>query len=181
MVPQTRKAIIQAFDALIATTPFENISVDDITQAAGVSRATFYRYFKDKYDVMNSNYADLLNRMLRLDECTSYRDLYFQLYHAGREELAEIKGAFRTSGVNSFEHYIYQYSKQIVEEITKANRGGKGLTEQENLQLDVFCYGISYMYKNWVLGRYPLSADEAADALFGMMPETLKHYWVTGA
>lgn len=181
MVPQTRRAIIRAFDDLIATTPFEDISVDDITQAAGVSRATFYRYFKDKYDVMNSNYADLLDRMIRLDECTSYRDLYLHLYNAGRTELAEIKGAFRTSGVNSFEYYIYQYSKQIVEDITKANRNGEGLTEQEDLQLDVFCYGISYMYKNWVLGRYPLSADQAADALFQMMPESLKHYWVTEA
>lgn len=181
MVPQTRRAIIQAFDALIAATPFEDISMDDITQAAGVSRATFYRYFKDKYDVMNSNYADLLDRMIRLDECTSYRDLYLHLYNAGRMELAEIKGAFRTSGVNSFEYYIYQYSKQIVEDITKANRNGEGLTEQEDLQLDVFCYGISYMYKNWVLGRYPLSADQAADALFQMMPESLKYYWVTEA
>lgn len=67
------------------------------------------------------------------------------------------------------------------EDITKANRNGEGLTEQEDLQLDVFCYGISYMYKNWVLGRYPLSADQAADALFQMMPESVKYYWVTEA
>jgi len=39
-------------------------------------------------------------------------------------------------------------------------------------------YGISYMYRKWIEGTYELSADEAADLLFGMMPETLRCYWV---
>lgn len=178
MVKRTRKAIVDAFNALIKTTPFEEISIADIVEAADVSKATFYRYFKDKYDVMNSNYQDLLDRTVRLEECRSYRDLYLRLYSAGATELREIKGAFRSKGANSFENYIYAYSRGVVVKITKLNRDGKGLTAEEDLQLDVFCYGISYMYKKWVMGEYPMSADEAADALFALMPATLRDYWV---
>ena len=47
----------------------------------------------------------------------------------------------------------------------------------EALQTDVLCYGISYMYQKWTLGQYPLSADEAADALFAIMPESLRDDW----
>ena len=67
--------------------------------------------------------------------------------------------------MNSFEAFIFTYSRQTVVRITTENREGEGLTPQEELQLDVFCYGICYMYRKWIEGKYELSADEAADAV----------------
>ena len=178
MVKRTQKAIVDAFNRLITFKRFSDITVADIISEAEVSKATFYRYFHDKYDVMNSNYKELLDEFLSLDDCSSYRDLYFHLYQAGATKLRDIKGTFGSSGVNSFEAFIFTYSRQTVVRITVENRGGEGLTPQEELQLDVFCYGICYMYRKWIEGKYELSADEAADLLFAMMPETLSCYWV---
>lgn len=45
------------------------------------------------------------------------------------------------------------------------------------LQVDVFCNGICAVYKNMAQQRYKISTAEAADALYEMMPESLKHYW----
>lgn len=181
MIKRTKKAIVDAFNSLISHKGFDDITVADIIAEADVSKATFYRYFHDKYDVMNSNYKELLDEFMSLDDCSSYRDLYFRLYQAGATKLRDIKGTFGSSGVNSFEAFIFTYSRQAVERVTRENRGGKGLTPQEELQLDVFCYGISYMYRKWIEGKYELSADEAADLLFEMMPETLSCYWVAKA
>lgn len=178
MVKRTQKAIVDAFNRLISHKQFDAITVSDIITEADVSKATFYRYFHDKYDVMNSNYKELLDEFMNLDECASYRDLFYRLYQAGATKLRDIKGTFGSSGVNSFEAFIFTYSKQAVEKITCENRTGKGLTPQEELQLDVFCYGICYMYRKWIDGKYDLSADQAADLLYGMMPETLSCYWV---
>ena len=180
MLKRTQKAIVDAFNSLISHKQFDEITVADIIAEADVSKATFYRYFHDKYDVMNSNYKDLLDEFMNLDDCSSYRDLYFRLYQAGATKLRDIKGTFGSSGVNSFEAFIFTYSRQAVVRITCENRDGKGLTPQEELQLDVFCYGISHMYRKWIEGRYELSADEAADLLFEMMPKSLSCYWVTG-
>lgn len=178
MLKRTQKAIVDAFNRLISRKRFDDITVADIITEADVSKATFYRYFHDKYDVMNSNYKELLDEFMSLEDCSSYRDLYYRLYQAGATKLRDIKGTFGSSGVNSFEAFIFTYSRQAVVEITCTNRGGAGLTPQEEMQLDVFCYGISYMYRKWIEGAYELSADEAADLLFGMMPETLRCYWV---
>ena len=178
MIKRTQKAIVDAFNRLIFYKRFDDITVADIIAEADVSKATFYRYFHDKYDVMNSNYKELLDEFMSLDDCSSYRDLYFRLYQAGATKLRDIKGTFGSSGVNSFETFIFTYSRQAVVDITRENRGGKGLTQQEELQLDVFCYGISYMYRRWIEGKYELSAEEAADLLFEMMPETLSCYWM---
>ena len=48
----TRHYIVQALFKLMASYEYEKISVTDIAEKAGVGRATFYRYFKRKEDVI---------------------------------------------------------------------------------------------------------------------------------
>lgn len=177
VVKRTKQAIVEGFNRLIARKDFNQITAQDIMREADVSKATFYRYFKDKYDVMNYNYKCVLDEALSTEGINNYRDLYKRLYDMGKDRLSAINRAFGSTGANSFERYIYEYSKDIVEKITRDARNGVGLNETEELQLDVFCYGISFMYKNWINNRYNISADEAADCLFEMMPATLRTYW----
>lgn len=172
---RTERDIMQAFNRLLEKREIEKITTQMIADEAGIGRATFYRYFRDKYDVLNRNYKELLDACLA--KCTNYRDLFFHLFTYAREEWAGFRRAFHTTGVNSFENYIYRYSRDIVLQITAENRGSVDLTEAEKLQLDVVCYGISYMYKQWTLGNYHLTPEDAADALFAIMPESLKHFW----
>lgn len=61
-------------------------------------------------------------------------------------------------------------------EITRLNRNGAGLSEEESMQLDVFCYGIGHMYEKWIKGKYELDAATAANMLFQIMPPTLRDY-----
>ncbi len=48
----TRHYIVQALFKLMSSYDYEKISVTDIAEKAGVGRATFYRYFKRKEDVI---------------------------------------------------------------------------------------------------------------------------------
>lgn len=48
----TKHYIVQALFKLMNEYSFEKISVTDIAEKAGVGRATFYRYFKKKEDVL---------------------------------------------------------------------------------------------------------------------------------
>lgn len=48
----TRFYIVQALFKLMSEYAFDKISVTDIAEKAGVGRATFYRYFKRKEDVI---------------------------------------------------------------------------------------------------------------------------------
>lgn len=48
----TRHYIVQALFKLMAAYEYEKISVTDIAEKAGVGRATFYRYFKRKEDII---------------------------------------------------------------------------------------------------------------------------------
>ena len=47
-VKRTRGLILQAFGEILAEKGFHSLSVQDITEKAGINRATFYAHFEDK-------------------------------------------------------------------------------------------------------------------------------------
>ena len=60
----TRQRIFDAFNELLNHMPFEKITVEMIINQSGVSKSTFYRYFHDKYDVLNFNSMVLAERLI---------------------------------------------------------------------------------------------------------------------
>jgi AcrR family transcriptional regulator len=48
------RAILDATERLLATTPLQDLSVAQIISAAGISRATFYFYFSSKFAVLTT-------------------------------------------------------------------------------------------------------------------------------
>lgn len=51
-VLRTRKLIDEAFLAVLNDKGFEELSVQDVADRAGINRATFYAHYGDKYDLM---------------------------------------------------------------------------------------------------------------------------------
>ncbi len=175
---RTRRAILDAFNELIRKIEFDKISVTQICKQADVSKATFYRYYKDKYDVMNENYRIILHNCASAEGVTGYRDLYYNLYSTAQSGFwISIRRSFNSDGYNSFRHFIATYSYDFAEEITRQNRNGEGYTEVEKLQCRVYTSGIGQMYEEWTFNKYHLTPDEAADALFEIMPPSLRDYW----
>jgi AcrR family transcriptional regulator len=69
-----RNAIWDAAIDLFAERGFDETTVDDIAEAAGVSQRTFFRYFDSKADLMGKGSADLAVALSQaIDACpTSY-------------------------------------------------------------------------------------------------------------
>ncbi|MCT9818900.1 TetR/AcrR family transcriptional regulator [Microbacterium sp. W1N] len=61
--PPTRGAVVAAALDLFATQGFEATSVEQIAQAAGVSRSTFFRQFGGKDDVVFTDHDELLAQL----------------------------------------------------------------------------------------------------------------------
>jgi AcrR family transcriptional regulator len=52
-VKRTRQLLEQSFMDVVAVKGFQSVSVQDITEKAGVNRATFYAHFPDKYALLD--------------------------------------------------------------------------------------------------------------------------------
>jgi AcrR family transcriptional regulator len=61
---ETREALRAAAHRLFAEKGFSRTTIDDITDAADVSRRTFFRYYGSKDDLLRTDVADLLPVML---------------------------------------------------------------------------------------------------------------------
>ncbi|MGH8924487.1 MAG: TetR/AcrR family transcriptional regulator [Acidimicrobiia bacterium] len=62
---RTRRALLEAAEEVFAQWGWENASIVKITQKAGVSQGTFYRYFVSKQAVFDELVADLNRRVRR--------------------------------------------------------------------------------------------------------------------
>ena len=65
-VRRTRQLLHDAFVRLLAQRAFSDISVQDVTEAATLNRATFYAHYPDKYALLEcttaSRFAELLEK-----------------------------------------------------------------------------------------------------------------------
>ena len=59
------QAIKEAFRALLRTTPYDAITVNDISAAAFVSKKTFYKYFESKQYAVHAIYRTTRLRSYR--------------------------------------------------------------------------------------------------------------------
>ncbi len=64
-VRRTRKLLREALVQLIEEHDFDSLTVSDIAERAMVSRAAFYRYYRDKYDLVESLFQDMLVSVAR--------------------------------------------------------------------------------------------------------------------
>jgi len=83
---ETRQALREAAHRLFAEKGFSRTTIDDITEAADVSRRTFFRYYDSKDDLLRTDVADLLPVMLAA----------LRARPADEPPLAAILGALRT-------------------------------------------------------------------------------------
>lgn len=60
-----RAALCDALLDLVEQTPFKDISIDDVTRAAGIKRSAFYVYFSDKQDLLIATASETAEALYR--------------------------------------------------------------------------------------------------------------------
>ena len=64
-VRRTQKLLREALIALIEERHFDAITVGEIAERAMVSRAAFYRYYQDKYDLVEKIFEEMVTTVVR--------------------------------------------------------------------------------------------------------------------
>ncbi len=158
----TKKRIDEAFTALVTQHGYEDVTVAMIMEKADVSKTTFYRYFRNKADVMDYHYRNLYDEAFENENCHTLEDLFTLLFRTSREHPEEL-AMFDTIGYDSYREFIYNYTyrrgKQIIE-----TAWGRPLTEREDFNIAYFCGGGARILEEWACGRYSGMTPEEAGA-----------------
>ena len=180
MKRKTAKEILAAsFQELAATKSIDKITIQEIADNCGYSPATFYRNFKDKYDLIAWEHtravAVIVDRVGE-DGYLWKQTLYdgARMYNENKDYLANLLK--HTSGHDSFMRYMAEINSAALEKYILSVNGNKQLTHEEMMCVKIYCFGLVGLACEWIMGQIDTTIVEIAGFYEQSIPEPLKKY-----
>lgn len=174
MPERTKLFILQAFQKLVQKKSFDKITVDNICREAQVGRTTFYRYFTDKYDILDYSIRETFRQAQVEHEIVTFEDLFRFVGQAAVDQWRPLATLYDTTAIDTLHSAYVKYSEAFATEFIEAKRGNQPFTAEERVQMRVICSGCSHLFEDYVKGKIECTPDELASAVFELVPDHLK-------
>lgn len=173
----TKELLTESFRELAENKPIYKITVQEIVDNCGYSPATFYRHFKDKYDLIAWEYAQGTARVLGAGQGQDY-SWRQTLLNGARRYLSEkdylVNLLQHTAGHDSFVQYMAEINFDQMQKHIQAIGGRDALTQQEALYLRIYCLGTTCLTCEWLLDKVSATPEELAELYENSLPAPLK-------
>ena len=174
-----KEILTESFWELAGTKAIDKITVKDITENCGYSPATFYRHFKDKYDLIVQSHtrqvAAIMNQIGK--NGYSWRQTLLEgarNYVANREIYANL--LLHTSGHDAFVTHMTNINAQALQAHILKVSGKKALDEKTIMYIRTYCMGTVCLTCEWILGKYRATPEELAQVYENCLPGPLYPY-----
>lgn len=169
------------FDALIEllqTTSIDNITVNQILKKARVGHSTFYRRYKDKYDLLNLSYKKLMkNTIFKVSEGGNWRELTITIYSVLKQNHKVLANALYSKDPNSLKNLIFDESYHL--HIRLLTQNGEDMDDWVNIiRLRAYIWGNLEITCNWLLEGAKDPVEKLTDVLIDGIPFQFKKYFV---
>lgn len=155
--------IVDAACRVFKRYPFERVTVQKIIDEAGVSRSSFYKYFKDKFDVVEwfcfHNIEQIYDRATAGPGLVDYTFINREMNHISYEHADMYRILYLKDPEHTLERCleesIYQTALAALAETT-------GRPVSESMRATALCCstGICRLLKEWTLGSLKMSEEE---------------------
>lgn len=172
---RTRQMLLDAFYELIQEHDFDDITVQMILDRAQLSRGTFYRYYEDKYDLMNSFYRDHVDNLLaQVGETISLRDAMEAVFHHIEQNKRFYRRAVKTRGIDSFADFLEKYSYDFYASRLPTSDDAAALDPETAIAIEMLCSCHIAALRKWVERDCPLSPEAMARVFYSFVPANVK-------
>ena len=169
--PDTKRIFAEALESLIETKSFASITIKDIIARSGGSRATFYRHFKDKYDLMNWVFKNQMNAFSWSEfNYSSLEDIYAKAIRIIYDKRRFFSNIVSYDKQNSFIEFLYDYGMRYFDKALKRKLGTNTLPKDLEFSAAYFCHASSAIFINWIKNGYPISPEELLDLFTKNVP-----------
>jgi AcrR family transcriptional regulator len=177
--PDTDRILGDSIESLLQSTSIDNITVQDIIENCGVNRSTFYRHFKDKYDLMTWVYKNQVDTFVE-----ETRDLSraYELASRSLEYIHSRQNYFSHvvfyGAQNSFQEFFFEYTAENTMKALQRSLGTLDLSEQEIFSIRLFVAGSTYLVMDWIKGGCRQAPGDLARQILMSSPDMLRSYIV---
>ena len=166
-------ALAQSLKKLLSTRKLDKITVKDIAEDCGVNRQTFYYYFRDIYDLLEWNFCDATERLIR-------SGLDHGDWRSGVKAVTEYLQENRTLVWNAYHSISHESVSEFLKRILRPHilsavrEEAKGLEWepcQENVDFvaDIFTLTAAGIVMEWIGTQRMEGTEERLNELFTAM------------
>ena len=175
----TKEILADAFREVAEVKDVNKIKVKGVTDNCGYSTATFYRHFRDKYDLIAWDYSrrvgEIMDRMG--SEGYAWRDTLLDGARYFEKDKAYLGNLFlHTTGLESFLRNMTDTHDRYFRACIASAMGGQSPDEITYMYIHGYCHGTVALICEWVLGEYSVSAETLAEVFERSLPDPLKVY-----
>ena len=175
----TKEILAESFVELAETRTIDKISIIDIVENCSLTKPTFYRYFKDKYDLIQWIYAQNVEKIFIRIGKNGYifkNSLLDNLHYFESNRKFMVNILKHTSGRDSFLNLINEIDIRFITEIIRKESGYVKLPEDVIAMIRVYCYGKGQYLSDWLLDCKPVSCEKMAEYMEACIPDILRLY-----
>ena len=175
----TKEWIAKSFIELTQKKSIDKITIKDIVTNCGLTKATFYNYFQDKYDLIVWIYTEPVKNIIGKINNTDFnfrKALTANLSYFAENRHYLINALTSTSGHNSFLNYVFRVNFTLLHDFVKSVNNNKKLPSRITALIKLYVFGTVQFECDWLINDMPMSIEEFADILEAGVPEELKSY-----
>lgn len=173
----TKELLVESFRELAQNRTIDKITIKDIVDNCEYSSATFYRHFKDKYDLIAWAYSQdieaVISKVIQAEK--SWKESLFETakYYSEHKEYLE-NLLLHTSGYDAFVLNMTEINyKALMKMMVKA---GGPVDDEMKMVIRIYVSGTVCLTCEWILGRYKVSPESLAQAYIQAIPELIGKY-----
>lgn len=175
----TKEVLAESLQELAQRKNIEKITVKEITDNCELSTTTFYRFFRDKYDLIMWDYLRSGNAIMERIGTDGYpwsQTLYdgLRFFWSKRDYMRNL--LLHTSGHNAFVRNQTKANIGMLETYILKSSGKKELDEDTKIYIRMYVFATVQIICEWLTGEIECSADHLGQLFENMVPEELKQY-----
>lgn len=168
---KTIHKLIDSISILLSNEEIDKITVGQITSNCNITRQIFYRYFKDKYDLINYIYCQDKNKFLHNKSETSFCTYLTQLITFLYNKKNFYLNALQSNDSNSLKFTLYEDVKYYI--ITTLNTKNIELSDNVIFQIDFYCNQLNSQIVKELSKKNTINITTYCNSLIVSLPTQL--------
>lgn len=176
----TKELIAESLKELFAQKSADKITVKEIAQNCGITPATFYNHFRDKYDLIVWIYAEpvknIVNKMIK-SQHKLYDAIFGVINYFAENRKFIINAIMHTAGQDSFIYHVFRINFAIMRDLVKESQNLNELPQEVEMLLKLYVYGTVQLVCEWLVNDMPVPIEKFVTILEEGLPSPLKIYF----
>ena len=174
-----REILAESFRELAADKPVDKITVPNIIENCGYSKTTFYRLFKDKYDLMAWDYLQRIQAIVSQtkEEDYEWKHILLEVALLFNEQKNYLQNLLlHTNGYESFSRHMKNLHIELLTKCVLDASGMKELDVKTEMYVRTYCQGTVDLGCDWIMGAFQVTPEELAAVFEDCLPVPLQKY-----